>query len=142
MTMLLEDLRQALKEICQAIGLSGNALTVIPLVVLGVALNVTSLSAIEYVRSDRHSCQGHTSLGSAGRTELKVMRTVVVSTLKKIGDSERRLCPTRNRVRDHQMKSTHVELGLVPPAPAKGGGCDVEIIPGRRWKTAIASVKC
>jgi hypothetical protein len=142
MTMLLEDLRLALKEICQAIGLSGNALTVIPLVVLGVALNVTSLSAIEYVRNDRHSCQGHTSLGSVGRTELKVVRTVVISTLKKIGDRERRLCPTRNRVRDHQMKSTQVELGLVPPTPAKGGGCDVEIIPGRRWKTAIASVTC
>jgi hypothetical protein len=142
MITLLEDLMLALRQICQAIGLSGNALTVIPLVVLGIALNVTTLSAIEYVRNDRHSCQGHTSLGSAGRTELKVVRTVVISTLKKIGDRERRWCPTRNGVRDHQTKSTHVELGSVPPAPAKSGGCDVEIVPGRRWKTAIASVTC
>jgi hypothetical protein len=142
MITLLEDLRLALREICRAIGVSGNALTVIPLVVLGIALNVTTLSAVEYARSDRHSCHGHPSLGSAGRTELKVVRTVVISTLKKIGDSERRWCQTRNCLRDRQVKDTHVELVLVPPAPAKGGGCAVEIVPGRRWKTAIASVKC
>jgi hypothetical protein len=142
MIMLLEDLRLALREICRAIGLSGNALTVVPLVVLGVALNMTTLSAVEYARNNRHSCHGHTTLGSAGRTELKVMRTVMISTLKKIGDSERRGCPARVGVRDRQTKGTHVELGFVPPAPAKGGGCDVEIVPGRRWKTAIASVKC
>ena len=51
MIMLLEDLRLALKEICRAIGMSGNALIVIPLVVLGVGLNVVALSAIKYVRS-------------------------------------------------------------------------------------------
>lgn len=143
MIMLLEDLRLALREICRAIGLSGNALTVIPLVVLGVALNVITLSVIDKVRSERHSSHhSYTSLQSAGRTELKAMRTVVVSTLKKIGNGERRQCPGRNCMRDHQTKSTHVELGFVPAAPAKGGGCDVEIIRGRRWKTAIASVKC
>jgi hypothetical protein len=141
MIMLLEDLRLALREICRAIGLSGNALTGIPLVVLGIALNMTTLSAVEYARSDRHSCHGHTTLGSAGRTELKVVRTVVISTLKKIGDSERRGCLMRNCLRG-QTKGTRVQLGSVPPVPAKEGGCDVEIVPGRRWKTAIASVKC
>lgn len=142
MIMLLEDLRLALREICRAIGLSGNALTVIPLVVLGVALNLITLTVIDNVRSERHSDRRYTTLQSAGRTELKVMRTVVISTLKKIGDSERRWCPARNCVRDRQTKGTHTELGFVPPAPTKGGGCDVEIIRGRRWKTAIASVKC
>ena len=142
MITLLEELRLALKEICQAIGLSGNALTVVPLVVLGVALNVTTLSAIEYARSDRHSCHGHTALGSAGRTELKVVRTVVVSTLKKIGDGGRKSCLTRFCLKNHQAKGTHTELGLVPAAPAKDGGCDVEIIRSRHWKTAIASVHC
>jgi putative ABC transport system ATP-binding protein len=112
------------------------------LVVLGIALNMTTLSAVEYARSDRRSCQGHTSLGSAGRTELKVVRTVVISTIKKIGDSERRWGQTRNCVRDRKTKGTHIEVGVVPAAPANGGGCDVEIVPGRRWKTAIASVKC
>ena len=142
MIMLLEDLRLALREICRAIGLSGNALTVSPLVVLGVALNVITLAVIDNVRSERHSDHRYTTLQSAGRTELKVMRTVVISTLKKIGDGERRRCLGRNCVRDHQTKGTHVELGFVPPTPVKGGGCDVEIIRGRRWKTAIASVKC
>jgi hypothetical protein len=142
MIMLLEDLRLALREICRAIGLSGTALTVIPLVVLGVALNVITLAVIDNVRSERHSDHACTTLQSAGRTELKVMRTVVISTLKKIGDSERRRCLGRNCVRGRQTKLTHVELGLVPSAPATGGGCDIEIIRGRRWKTAIASVKC
>lgn len=142
MITLLEDLRLALREICRAIGLSGNALTVIPLVVLGVALNMATLSAVEYARSDSHSRQGHTSLGSAGKTELKVVRTVVISTIKKIGDSQRRWCQTRNCLRDRQTKSPRVQLGSVPPVPINSGGCDVEIIPGRQWKTAIASVKC
>ena len=142
MITLLEDLRLALREICRAIGLSGNALTVIPLVVLGVALNLVTLTVVNSVRSERHSDHAYTTLQSAGRTELKVVRTVVASTLKKIGDGEHKRCTGRNCLRDHQTKGTHVELGLVPPAPTTGGGCDVEIIRGRRWKTAIASVKC
>ena len=37
--MMLEDLRLALRQICQAMGLPGNAATVVSLIVLGVALN-------------------------------------------------------------------------------------------------------
>jgi len=142
MIMLLEDLRLALRQICQAMGLSGNALTVIPLVVLGVALNVVAISAIRYVRSDRHSDHRCTSWRSVGQTELKVMRTVVISTFKKIGDDGRKRRLTRLCLKDRQTKGTHTELGLVPAAPAKGGGCDVEIVRGRRWKTAIAPAQC
>jgi hypothetical protein len=87
----LEDLRLALRQICRAIGLSGTAATVVPLVVLGVALNIAALSAMEYMRNERHPCKVHnrTELRSAARTELKVMRTVLVSTLKKIGGGQR-----------------------------------------------------
>ena len=45
MMTLFEDLRLALRQICRAIGLSGTAATVVPLVVLGVALNIAALSA-------------------------------------------------------------------------------------------------
>jgi len=33
--MMLEDLRLALRQICQAIGIQGNAATVVSLIVLG-----------------------------------------------------------------------------------------------------------
>jgi hypothetical protein len=45
--MMLEDLILALRQICQAIGLSGNAATVVSLIVLGVALNLIALRAVE-----------------------------------------------------------------------------------------------
>jgi len=141
MIMLLEDLRLALRQICQAMGLSGNALTVIPLVVLGVGLNIVALSAIKYVRSERHSDHGCMSWRSAGQKELKVMRTVATSTFKKIGDDGRKRRLTLFCLKDRQTKGTHPERDIVPAA-SKGGGCDVEIVRGRRWKTAIAPAQC
>jgi hypothetical protein len=92
MMTLFEDLRQALREICKAVGMSGAAATVVPLVVLGVGLNIAALNAVQSMRNQRHPDYGHTALLSATRTELKVMRAVVVSTLKKIGDDQRKWC--------------------------------------------------
>ena len=43
MTTLLEDLRVELRQMCQAVGLSGTAASVVPLVLLGIALNVVAL---------------------------------------------------------------------------------------------------
>jgi len=145
MTTLLEDLRLALRQICRTIGLSGTALTVIPLVVLGVALNLAALSAMEYMRSKRHLDHGHTALQSAVRTELKVMRTVLGSTLKKIGNSQRKWCLTRQQwVTNRQTDITgyHVEAGFVWAAPGGNAGCNVEIVGSHHWKTAIAFVQC
>jgi hypothetical protein len=144
MTTLLEDLRLALRQICRAIGLSGTALTVIPLVVLGVALNLAALSAMAYMRGVRHLDHGHTALQSAVRTELKVMRTVLGSTLKKIGNGQRKWCLTQQWVTDRQTegKGYHIEVGFVWAAPSSGEGCDVEIVGSHRWKTAVTFVQC
>jgi hypothetical protein len=104
MTTIVEDVRQ----ICRAIGLSGSMASVVPLVLLGVALNIAALSTTAHLRGERH--RGHeqrkTALRSAARTELKVMRAVLVSTLRKIGDGDRGWCMARQWVADRQAEIT------------------------------------
>jgi len=144
MMTLYEDLRLALRQIYGALGLSGTAATLVSLVALGVALNIAALSAMEYMRNEKHPGHRHTVLQSAVQTEMKVMRTVLTSTLKKISDGKRRWCVAQKWLMDRQTEVTgyHVEGGFVWAAPSASEGCDVTIAnsPGR--KTAIAFVQC
>ena len=142
--MMLEDLRLALRQICQAIGLPGNAATVVSLIVLGVALNLTALRAVEYVGIGKHTCHDRTALQSAAQTELKVMRTVAVSALKKLGDGGRRLCLARQWMMGQQTKGTgyHMEVGCDLAAPTSGEGCDVMVVSRSSRKMAITFVQC
>ena len=144
MMTLFEDLRQALREICRAMGMSGVAATVVPLVVLGVGLNIAALNAVESMRNKRHSDCGHAALRSATRTELKVMRAVVVSTLKKIGGGQRRWCSAQGWMSDRQAGSTgyDMEVGFVWITSGSNEGCDVTIGGSPVRKTAIAFVLC
>jgi len=142
MMMLLEDLRLALRQICRPFGLSGTALTEIPLIVLGVALNLAALGVMKSMRTERHLNRCHTkTLGSAARTELKVMRTVLVSTLKKIGDSQKKWCLTQRWMTDRGTEGQGYQTE-VWTAQSSGGGCDVEIVGSHRRKTTIATVQC
>jgi hypothetical protein len=139
MMMLLEDLRLALRQICRTFGLSGTALTVIPLIVLGIALNLAALGVMKSMRTERHLDCGHTkTLGSAARTELKVMRTVLVSTLKKIGGGQ---CLTQRWMTDRRKEGQGYKTE-VWTAQSSGGGCDVEIVGSHRRKTTVATVRC
>ncbi len=141
MTML-EDLRLALRQICQAVGLPGDAATVVSLIVLGVAMNIGALRAVEYVGIGGHARHDRrTALRSAAQTELKVVRTVVVSTLKKIGDG-RRLCLAQQWLMDQRMKDTgyHIEVGCA--APAGREGCDAMVVSRSGRKMAVAIVQC
>ena len=142
--MMLEDLRLALRQICQAIGLPGDAATVVSLIVLGVALNLTALRAVEYVGIGGHTCRDRTVLQSAAQTELKVMRTVAVSALKKLGDGGRRLCLARQWMMGQQTKGTgyHMEVGCDLAAPTSGEGCDVMVVSRSNRKMAVAPVRC
>jgi hypothetical protein len=141
---LFEDLRLALRQICRAIGLSGTATTVVPLIVLGVALNIAALSAMEYMRNEKHPGHKHAALRSAARTEMKVMRTVLVSTLKKISDGKRRWRVAQQWVMDRQAEFTgdQMEIGIVWAVPSSNGGCDVAIVGSHQLKMAIALVQC
>jgi hypothetical protein len=90
----LEDLGAELRQMCRAIGLSGTSATVVPLVVLGVALNVVALSAVGSVRMEHRTTCKRPALRTAARTEFKVVRTLV-TTLKRFGDGQRRWCSAR-----------------------------------------------
>jgi hypothetical protein len=144
MMTVFEDFRLALRQICQAIGMSGTAATVVPLVVLGVALNIAALSATRYIRNERHPGHGHTALRCAAQTEAKVMRTVLVSTLKKIGNGQRRWCVAQQWMRDRQTEITRyrVEIGSVWATPKVSEGCDVEIASRHHSKATIVSAQC
>jgi hypothetical protein len=139
--MMLEDLRLALRQICQAIGLQGNAATVASLIVLGVALNLTALRAVEYVGIGGHACHNRTDLQSAAQTELKVMRAVMVSTLKKIGDGGRRLCLARQWMMGKQT-GNGIEVGCDRAVTTEGKGCDVMVVSRYSRRMAIAFVQC
>jgi hypothetical protein len=142
--MMLEDLRLALRQICRAIGLPAEAATVVSLIVLGVALNFTALRAVEYVGIGGHACHDQTGLQSAAQTEVKVVRAVVVLTLKKMGDGARRLCSARQWMIGKPTEGTgyHFEVGVAPGAHTCRPGCDgtLEYSPSR--KIAIAFVQC
>jgi hypothetical protein len=146
MMTLFEDWRLALRQICAAIGLSGTAATVVPLVVLGVALNIAALNAMEYMRNERHPCKAHdrTELRSAARTELKVVKAVLTSTLKKIGDGQRRWCVAQQWVMDRETRVTgyNLEVGFTWVAPKTSDGCDVEFLDISHRKMAVALVQC
>jgi hypothetical protein len=104
MMALIEDMRLFLQQMCAAIGMSGTAMNVVPVVVLGVALNVAAIGLMESMRTvERPTCQ-KTTLQGAAQTELKVMRTVVASTLKTIGKGQRRWCVARSWVSSLQRE--------------------------------------
>ena len=144
MMTLFEDVRVFLLQICRSIGLTGTAATVVPLVVLGVALNVGALSVTESMRNERHMDRGHTALQSAALTEMKVVKTVVISALKKIGDGQRRWCPAQQKMigRTTGIGGYNLEVGLSLAAPSRNRGCDIEITSSPRRKMAIALVQC
>jgi hypothetical protein len=142
--MILEDLRLALRQICRAMGLPGDAATVVSLIVLGVALNIAALHTVAYLGIGGHVCHDRTGLRSAAQTEVKVVRTVVVSTLKKLGDGGRRLCLARQWMLGQQTKGTgyHLEVGAAWGAHTGTQGCDVTLGNSRSRKIAIAFVQC
>jgi hypothetical protein len=111
MTTLIEDMRLFLQQMCGAIGMSGTAMNVVPVVVLGVVLNIAAIGLVESVRTDeRPACQ-KTTLRGAAQTELKVMRTVVTSTLKTISKGQRRGCVARSWVSSFQREVADYVMG-------------------------------
>jgi hypothetical protein len=142
--MMLEDLRLTLRQICQAIGIPGDAATVVSLIVLGVALNLTALRAVEYVGIGGHTCHDRTALQSAAQTELKVMRTVAVSAVKKVSDGGRRLCLARQWMMGKQTEGTGhpMEVGCDLAAPPSSEGCDVMVVSRSSRTMAMAFVQC
>jgi hypothetical protein len=139
--MMLEDLGLALRNICRAIGLSGDAATIVSVVVLGTALNIAALHVVSYVGLGRHARHEHTALRSAAQSELKVVRTVVVTTIKKIGNRSRSWCLAQQRKSD-ETKDHHVDANRDWTAPADGDTCEVMVAGRSGPKLAVALVQC
>jgi hypothetical protein len=140
--MMLEDLRLALRQLCQAIGIPGNAATVVSLVVLGVALNLIALRAVEYAGIGGRTYHHRTALQGAAQTELKVVRTVARSALKKLGDGGRRLCLARQWMVGQQTKDAEhrMEVRGDLAVPAGGEDCDAMVV--SRSSRKMAMVQC
>jgi hypothetical protein len=143
MTTLFEDLRLALRQICRTIGIEGTGATVVPLIVLGLALNLVALSATEFLRHGGRAAYRHSALRNATRTELKAMRIVLHSTIRKINNSRQRSCMTQQWVKDEQKKidDSHVEVGVIWAPPTPNGGCDIKFL-GNATPRMVAVVQC
>jgi hypothetical protein len=144
MTTLFEDVRLMLRQVCASIGLSGTAATVVPLLVIGVALNAVALSATGGTRIHKQVGHQTAALRCAARTELKIARGVLSSTLKKMSVNQRRWCVAQQWMKDLKTEVTEyrIEVGVsgIPAGPGKG--CDVTIASRPARMTAIAFVEC
>jgi len=139
--MMLEDLRLALRPLCQAVGIPENAATVVSLIVLGIALNLVALRVVGYAGIGRHTCNNGKVLQSATHAELKLVRTVVVSALKKISDTGRRLGLARQWMMGKQTPDTDYNMeDCDSKAHSDGAGCDVMVVSRSSRKMAIAYV--
>jgi hypothetical protein len=144
MTTLFEDLRLTLRQICAAMGLSGTAATIIPLIVIGVSLNAIALSATVGTRISKRVDRHTAALRCAAQTELKIARGVLSSTIKKMSAGQRRWCVAQEWVKDlkTEVADYRVAVDLSWAAPSHDKGCDVTILNNSTRKTAIAFVEC
>jgi len=83
MTTLMEELRLAVQEILQSIGLGGStntAATVVPVLILGIVLNVIALSLVDRV----HPLKGKTQVAGVVRAEARYVQSMTVCLLRQI----------------------------------------------------------
>ena len=94
MTTLMEDLRLAVQEIWQSMGFGGSAstaATVVPVLMLGIALNVIALGVVDRV----HPMRGKTRLVSAARADARMVQSVTVCVLRQIEGRQSGLCSAK-----------------------------------------------
>lgn len=105
MMTLIEEMRLAVLQIWQSLGFEGSSRTaaaVVPALVLGIALNVVALGVVNSVGTGGHAGCPRTRLTSVARTEVKMVRALVTSTLKTICEGQRRICSARQWVLERQ----------------------------------------
>ena len=115
MTTLIEELRLALQELMQTIGLDGSAgtaATVVPLLLLGIALNMVALSVANRV----HPMRGKTRLVSVARAEARRVQVVTACVLRRIEGRETGCFGeqgTSNRLAERAKCRTAVRSGRI-----------------------------
>jgi hypothetical protein len=94
MTTLIEEMRIAVRGIWQSIGFDASAntaATVVPVLVLGVALNLIALHVVDRV----HPIKGKSEIVCVARAELALAQTVTASVFRQIGGHERGQCSVK-----------------------------------------------
>jgi hypothetical protein len=94
MTTLMEEMRLALQELLQSIGLGeagSTAATVVPLLMLGIVLNVVALSVVDRV----HPIKAKARVAHVVRAEARLVQGATVCVLRQIEGREGGLCPVK-----------------------------------------------
>jgi len=94
MTTLMEELRLAVQEILQSIGLGGSAgtaATVVPVLMLGIALNVIALGIVDRV----HPIKEKARVVGAARAEFMHVQSLTVCVLRQIEGRKKGLCSAK-----------------------------------------------
>jgi hypothetical protein len=94
MTTLMEELRLAVQEILQSMGFGGSAntaATVVPVLMLGIALNVIALGVVDRV----HPMRAKTRLVCVAKAEARMVQSVTVCVLRQIQSRQRGMCPAK-----------------------------------------------
>jgi hypothetical protein len=115
MMTLIEDLSLTIQEICLTVGLSGAAVRVVPVVLLGFVMNVVALNLVGSLRLRHESSNRQHLLARISKAELKLARSAVSTSVKEIDETRRRLCSTEQlllHLNNHPASSkTPINLG-------------------------------
>jgi hypothetical protein len=129
-TTLIEEMRVAVHGLWQAIGLGASAntaATVIPVLVLGVALNVIALHIVDRV----HPLKEKAQVVDIARAELKFVQTMTSSVLRQIGGRERGRSSVKGWATDRDRAVARNRKGFVSP----GGGYSFSVNARRTLRT-------
>jgi hypothetical protein len=108
MTELIADLELAWRRMWAS---PGTATAILPLLVLGIALNAIALNVVEDLRMAMRG-GGESQVTCVARSEARAIRTVVVLALKKIGGGQREWCSTRQMVIDRRTDVAQGSAGI------------------------------
>jgi hypothetical protein len=100
MKMLMEDIRLALRQMMRS---SDAVMTVLPVLALGIALNIVALNVVDSVRVEmggqqmaRAACERSSSSGSVQR--------VMAPLQKMMGSGQHRWCSARSWMKERQTQ--------------------------------------
>jgi hypothetical protein len=107
MTTLMEELRLLVLQVWQSLGFersSKTAAAVVPALIVGIVLNVVALGVMNGVRRNgRESCQ-KVGISHVAQSEVKIVQTVVIATLKGIDEGQRHFCRARQWMLDRHAQ--------------------------------------
>jgi hypothetical protein len=108
MTELIADLELAWRRMWAS---PGTATAILPLLVLGIALNAIALNVVEDLRLAMRG-GGESQMTCVARSEVRAIRTVVVLTLNKIGEGQREWCSAKQMAMNRRTDMAQGSAGM------------------------------